>query len=354
MSPLPRQATDSGVASRTAGRVVAFIGIWVVLTHGKPILMPLVLAILISFLILPIVGALTARGWPGMLAIAAALTTAAAPILLQIFVFIASVGPLQSRLPKYQASLTRKVNYTIDATIDRIGLGERRETLKRELQQDLLPKLMEGGATLAQAGLRTATTAVGYFLLTLLMAGFILVEGRRFREKLTEAVGADNVIARSLEAIGGDVRSYVVAKTLLSGLTALCVWLFLLICGVDFAAFWGLMAFPLNFIPTVGAMIASVPPILVAIVDPEFSLWGVIGVSVGLVAVNGVIGSVLDPRFVGNRVKLSPLVVLLSMLVWGLLWGPVGMILAVPIMVSFKVICSHVPGLQPIATLMKA
>ena len=114
-----------------------------------------------------------------------------------------------------------------------------------------------------------------------------------------------------------------------------------------------LLAFPLNFVPTVGAIAASLPPVIVALVDPAAGPWTIAGVVIGLGAVNGLIGAILDPRYVGHAVKVSPLVVFLSMLVWGFLWGPIGMILAVPIMVSVKVICARIPALEPIATLMK-
>jgi predicted PurR-regulated permease PerM len=227
---------------------------------------------------------------------------------------------------------------------------ERQAAIKTELSNNLIPRMMEGGVDFMQS----ATTLLGYAFLTLFFSAFMLIEGQRFREKFTEAYGPRHPLLQSLDAIGRDVRAYVVAKTLISGLTALCVWLFLAACDVDFAGFWGLIAFPLNFIPTVGALIASLPPVVLVMIDPHTSLLGAVGVTAGLFAVNGVIGSYVDPRFVGRQVKLSPLVVFLSMVFWGLLWGPMGMILAVPIMVSVKVVCSHVPGLEPVAILMKA
>ena len=92
---------------------------------------------------------------------------------------------------------------------------------------------------------------------------------------------------------------------------------------------------------------------MIALIDPGLSGISVVIVTLLLGVVNGFIGSVIDPRYVGQKVKLSPLTVLLSMLLWGVVWGPVGMILAVPIMVSVKVIFSHIPGLQGIALLMR-
>lgn len=336
-----------------AGKLLALVLIGFVLVWLQPILVPLVLAVLLSFVLLPIVRGLVQRGWPTGLAIVVAEGAAMLPLLGLILFFISTAGPLSQELPKYQTRLVFEANALVDYAMERVGDGPARETLRRELTQDLLPRILNESARFAQRTLGTATTALGSFALTLLLAGFILAEAARFREKFTEAFGPANPLLGALVGIGRDVRVYLVAKSFISAVTGLCVWLFLWACGVDFAAFWGLLAFPLNFIPTVGAVVASIPPVLVALVDPAMSGWMAFFVVLGLMAINGVIGAWLDPRYVGHAVKVSPLVVFLSMLVWGALWGPVGMILAVPIMVSVKVICARVPALEPIATLMK-
>lgn len=339
--------------SGVANRLIAVVLTGFVLVYLQPILVPLVLALLLAFLLLPVVRGLTTRGWPTGAAIVVAEGAAMLPLLGLILFFISTAGPLSQELPKYQNRLVFETNALIDYAMERVGDGPARETLRQELTQDLLPRMLNESARMAQRTLGTATTALGSFALTLLLAGFILAEAARFREKFAEAYGAKHPLLGALVGIGRDVRAYLVAKTFISALTGICVWLFLWVCGVDFAAFWGLLAFPLNFIPTVGAIVASLPPALVALVDPAMSGWMAAFVVIGLVAINGVIGAWLDPRYVGHAVKVSPLVVFLSMLVWGALWGPVGMILAVPIMVSFKVICSRIPALEPIATLMK-
>lgn len=344
---------SAGLAWRVTGRLAALVLTGVVLITLRPILIPLVLAILLSFLVLPLVAWMTRRGVPGALAIIGAETAATLPFLGLFLVFSATVGPVSQALPKYKDRLIYQANQTIEAIVDRVGDTEQREVVRREIGENLLPGAFSGVVQFFQDGVSAATTAVGYLFLTLLLCGFILVEGRRFHEKFEEAYGANHPLLAALQGIGHDVRVYVVAKTLISALTGFFVWIFLELCDVDFAVFWGLLAFPLNFVPTVGAIVASLPPIVVAMVDPAMTAWGATGVAIGLLAINGAIGSVLDPRYVGQAVKVSPLVVFLSMLVWGTLWGPIGMILAVPIMVSVKVVCARIPALEPIATLMK-
>ena len=348
-----KNTSKMSIAHGVAARLLALVLAGVILQYLQPILVPLVLAMLLSFLIFPLVDGLTERGLPGGLAIGVGELVAMLPVLGVILVSIVTVGPLSNALPKYQVRLTQQVERVVDAGLERVSNKKLRQSVRRELSENIVPEVMAQGVVFAQASLRTVSTGLGYYLMTILFSVFILLEGRRFQEKFREAYGPNHPLLSALQGIGEDVRAYVVAKTWISALTGLFFFLLLEAFEVDFALFWGLLAFPLNFIPTVGAILASVPPILIAMIDPETSAWTGMWVSIGLMTVNVLIGTIIDPRFVGSAVKLSPLVVLLSMLVWGLLWGPIGMILAVPIMVSVKVVCSRIPALEPVATLMR-
>ncbi len=343
----------SGLAVRVTARLSAVILVGVILVFFESILIPIVLAMLLSFLLTPMVQKLHEKGLPYGVSIMVAEGAATLPVLGLVFIFFSTAGPLSAQLPKYQDRLVGQVNSMMDTAMAQLGDEAQRKSVRRAIGQDLLPKMLDEGALFVQRSFGAATTILGSYLLTLLLSVFMLNEGARFREKFREAFGEKNPLLGALEGIGRDVRRYVVAKTFISALTGFCVWIFLEMCGVDFAAFWGLLAFPLNFIPTVGAVAASIPPILVTVVAPEFSVLAMAGVIAGLMAINGFIGAYLDPRYVGNAVKVSPLVVFISMLAWGLLWGPVGMILAVPIMVSVKVVCARIPALEPLATMLK-
>jgi len=349
----PLHTPGSGLAVRVTARLSAVILLGVLLVFFEPVLIPIVLAILLSFLLTPMVQALNDKGLPYGLSILVAEGAATLPVLGLVFIFFSTAGPLSAKLPKYQDQLVGQVNKMVDTAMAQVGDEAQQNSVRRAIGQDLLPKVLDEGAAFVQRSFGAATTVLGSYLLTLLLSVFMLNEGSRFREKFREAFGANNPLLGALEGIGRDVRRYVVAKTFISALTGFCVWIFLEFCGVDFAAFWGLLAFPLNFIPTVGAVAASIPPILVAVVAPEFSTLAIMGVIAGLMAINGFIGAYLDPRYVGHAVKVSPLVVFISMLAWGLVWGPVGMILAVPIMVSVKVVCARIPALEPLATMLK-
>jgi AI-2 transport protein TqsA len=345
--------SKSTLAVRISGRVAAVVLIGLVLVYLKAILIPLVFAFLLAFLLKPFVDVMVRRKVPSPVAILVAEGVATLPVVVLGFVFLSSAGALTEQLPKYQNQLVTQADHTLNSILVRVGEKTQRARIRTEVVKNLLPSALNEGATFVRNSITAVTSAVGTLFLTLVLSAFILFEVRRFREKFHEAYGEAHPLIDDIEGIGDDVRAYVIAKTLISALTGLAVWAFLALMGVDFAAFWGLLAFPLNFIPTVGALVASIPPILLAMIDPNFTVFGVACVFTGLIVINGFIGAVLDPRYVGNAVHLSPLIVFISMLGWGVLWGPIGMILSVPIMVSFKVICSRIPAMEPVATLMK-
>lgn len=349
-----RSLSGSSVSRRITFRLAAVALMAFFLIQARPLLIPLVLAVLLAFLMHPLVRFLSRRGLPGVLSIMVAQGVATLPILFLGLIFAGTLGEFTQKLPEYQVALNAKLRDLINWGLGNFTAGQMRAVLEQNLTETALPEIMQRGLLFAQGTVQLVTTALIDVFLLLIINLFLLMEARRLKEKIIEAFGRDNALLSSLEAIGEDVRAYVVAKTAMSALTAACVWLFLGALQVDFAVLWGLLAFPLNFIPTVGAILASIPPMVVVVIDPNTSALGAFGVCLGLFAVNGVIGSVVDPRFVGRSVEISPLVVFLSMLMWGFLWGPIGTILAVPIMVSVKVICSHIPGLERIATLLKA
>lgn len=352
--PSESSLSGSGVSRRITYRLAAVSLMAFVLVQAKPLLVPLVLAVLLAFLLFPVVRLLISRRVPPVLAIIVAQCIAALPIGFLGIIFAGSLGEFVQEFPEYQSVLTIRLTSLINSGLAHITSGQMRVVLEQNLTESVLPEVMQRGLGFAQGTVRLLTTALVDTFLLLVINLFLLMEARRLREKIVEAFGLDNALLSSLEAIGEDVRAYVVAKTAMSALTGLTVWLLLLAFDVDFAVLWGLLAFPLNFMPTIGAILASLPPMVVALVDPNLSTAGATAVCLGLMAVNGVIGSYIDPKFVGRSVEISPLVVFLSMLMWGFLWGPIGAILAVPIMVSVKVICSHIPGLERLATLLKA
>ena len=136
-----------------------------------------------------------------------------------------------------------------------------------------------------------------------------------------------------------DVNRYLGYKTAISLATGVLLGLWGWILGVDFPVLWGLLAFLLNFIPNIGSVLAAIPPVLLALV--QFGLGRAVAVGAGYVAVNMVVGNVIEPMVFGRKLGLSNLVVFLSLISWGWIWGPVGMLLSVPLTMVVKLALEH-------------
>ena len=139
-------------------------------------------------------------------------------------------------------------------------------------------------------------------------------------------------------------------KTLTSLMTGLLVWIWLQIVGVNYPVLWGLLAFLFNYIPNIGSIIAAVPAVLLALV--QLGLPGALWTAGGYLAVNMLIGNVIEPRIMGKGMGLSTLVVFLSLIVWGYILGGVGMFLSVPLTMIAKIVLEHNPRTRWIAVIL--
>lgn len=172
--------------------------------------------------------------------------------------------------------------------------------------------------------------------LILLTVVFILLEASSFSGKLSAIAGGAKGRARAgFDAFAATVRRYLAIKSLMSLGTGLAVGAWLWLLGVDYPVLWGLLAFLLNYVPTIGSVIAAVPAVLLAFVQlgPGAALWS----AAGYLFVNVLFGNVVEPRFMGRGLGLSPLVVFLSLVFWGWVLGPVGMFLSVPLTITAKI-----------------
>jgi predicted PurR-regulated permease PerM len=170
--------------------------------------------------------------------------------------------------------------------------------------------------------------------LVLLIVLFILLEASGFPGKLQAAFPDPNVLDH-FQTIRANVNRYMGLKALISLATGLSIWVLLALIGVDFPGTWGLLAFFLNFIPAIGSIIAAVPAVLWALV--QLGLSSALLTALAYLVVNIIIGNFLDPRIIGKKLGLSPLVVIISLIFWGWVLGPVGMLLSVPLTMIAKI-----------------
>lgn len=171
--------------------------------------------------------------------------------------------------------------------------------------------------------------------LILLTVIFILLEASTFQRKIRKAFTDSNAAADRAQEIIGSMQEYIVIKTWISLGTGILIAIWLWFFSVPYFALWGLLAFLFNYIPNIGSVIAAVPAVLIAWLD--LSALPAAAAAIGFILVNGVVGNFIEPRIMGKGLGLSPLVVFFSMVFWGWVLGPVGMLLSVPLTMTARI-----------------
>lgn len=191
---------------------------------------------------------------------------------------------------------------------------------------------------------------MGNALTIMFLVLFLLLEMDSISVKVKAVLEGTTDSLAFIDTIGNNIRHYLSIKTLTSFITGLLIWVALKILGVDYAILWALIAFLLNFIPTIGSIIAAVPAVLFALIQLGFG--GAIGTAIVFVLVNVIIGNAVEPKMMGQGLGLSTFVVFFSLLFWGFILGTVGMFLSVPLTMTIKIILEQNPKTQAVAIFM--
>lgn len=192
--------------------------------------------------------------------------------------------------------------------------------------------------------------ALSNIVLTLLTVTFILLEASSFPVKLRAVLGDTDQSLPQFTGFVDDIKRYMIIKTLLSLIAGVLIGIWLSILGVDSPVLWGFLVFLLHYVPSVGFLIAAIPAVLLALV--QFGIGSAALTATGYLAVSLIIGNVIEPKLMGRRLDLSTLVVFLSLIFWGSLLGPVGMILCIPLTMTLKFTCEHNKSTRWIAVLL--
>lgn len=309
---------------------------------ARPLLLPLVASGFLSALTAPAVLGLKRRRIPPVVSIPL-LVLALLLVTAGLAGFIGtSINQFLATAPSYEARLNGIVAGISQYMFDRGYLVTGAE----------IRELINPGAALNLAG-RTLTEIadlLSNLFLVLLITVFLLLEATELPGKLRRALGNPEADLSHALGIVDQVKNYVVLKTYVSLATGLVIGVALAGFGVDFPILWGLLAFLLNYIPNIGSFIAAVPPVLLALV--QFGWSRALGVTFVFVLVNTVIGNVLEPRLMGRQMGLSPLVVFVSLVFWGWLWGPLGMLLSVPLTMILRIVLENNAQTRGLAILM--
>jgi AI-2 transport protein TqsA len=333
--------------SQIANALIVVIATAVILIYTRVILIPFVLAVIIWFMIRQVqrlIGRLKIRNRPLPLWLRGTLAFASifGVLGLVTLMLTSNIRGISEVLPHYQENVL---------------------LMKGRLEQNLGLDLSEYGnrissgtdvGSILTSVLNGLTALIGNAFMVIIYVAFLMLEERNARMKfmsLYQGGGTPEKALAIMTQIDYSLSQYLTLKTAVSVLTGLLSYIALEVIGVDFAFFWAFLIFLLNYIPTIGSLIATLFPALIAALQfasPGPALW--VLASVGTIQV--VIGNILEPRLMGNSLNVSSLVVILSLAFWGSLWGIVGMILSVPVTVMLVIVLAQFPRTRWVAVLL--
>ncbi len=333
--------------SKTASLFIIIIAIVITLIYGQGLLIPFVLAMLLWFVMrmmkmtLDKIG-FVQRKFPSWLKTVISTTIILIVVGVVVEILSANIKSLSQSYEKYQANVESVVNQ-INATFD-LNIIENIQGRSGDFNF---------GAVLGNI-FNSLSSIIGNTFMILIYTLFVILEESKLQTKLRMLFPDEAKFMEfrgMLEKIEQSVSRYLGLKTLLSLITGTLSFFVLLIIGVDSPAFWAFLIFVLNFIPTIGSLIATVFPAVFCLlqfgtITPAIMVL----IFVGIVQV--IVGNILEPRMMGSSMNISPLVTIISLSFWGVIWGVVGMVLSVPITVILIIIFSQFESTRRVAILL--
>jgi len=318
-----RQPTAIGFFVAAAAFVVIVAGI----RAAESVIVPFLLAAFIAIISSPPLYWLKRKGVPMGLAMILVILGILTISLLVVALVGTSLHDFSQALPLYQ----ERLHVGTDVLVS--WLKKRGVTISdKTLIEYIDPGAAMGFASTILTGLGSVLSNGFLILLTVI---FILLETSSFPGKLHSAVSDPDASLGNFDAFVNKVNRYMAIKTWLSLATGIAIAIWLALLGIDYPLLWGLLAFLLNYVPNIGSIIAAVPAVLLAWVQLGFG--SALLATVGFVVVNIGVGNIVEPQFMGRGLGLSSLVVFVSLVFWGWVLGPVGMLLSVPLTMTVKI-----------------
>ena len=309
---------------------------------AAPILNPLFLSIFIAVICLPSLTWLDKKGLSSTLAILLVMVALFITIGTIGVYIVSSVDAFSQQLPEYQENLKQQTGSLIQL-LDKYEVGHAIDINSfKEFNASKVMKFI--GSLIASLG----NVFADMFLIQLTVI-FILFESYSLPQKIQVAFGDSKLNNHSREIVAR-INQYLAIKAITSLVTGLLITLWLLILGVDFPVLWGVIAFMLNFVPTIGSIIAAIPTVLLSLV--QLGVDSSLLVALGYFVVNLLVGNIWEPRIMGKGLGLSTLVVFLSLTFWGWVFGSVGMLLSVPFTMIAKIVLEKNADTRWIAILL--
>jgi AI-2 transport protein TqsA len=344
---LPPRLSAAAPPRPSLGRILIVLAALVIVVAGiqaaRQIINPVLLGAFVAILATPLEERLLRRGWPRVAAMATTITIVA--LILVGFVVASAVAVLElgRRLPAYQDEFQSLVQQ-IDDLLVSLGVSSSVAELLAGLD---VSALVQQAVSVA----RNAFSLTTMLALGGLVAAYLLLEVGRAERRARAAFGGRREVVDRFESFARSLRTYLVVRAKLGLLAAVLDVVLLLVVGVPFAVLWGVLSFATSFIPNVGFIIALVPPALIALLEGGWVEAAI--VVVGYVAINLAVDYAVQPRYMGAEVDLSPLVVILSLLVWAFIIGPIGAVLAVPLTLVMVTVLESFDESRWLAVLMR-
>jgi predicted PurR-regulated permease PerM len=324
--------------------LAAFVIVVAGMRASSEILIPFLLAIFISVVANPLVIKLRSRRIPIIGAIVIVILGIIAIGIGITSLLGTSLNDFSDNLPQYKEMLNNSATDFFQFFEDR-GL---------HISGSAIIQRFDPGAamSLTSSILSGLGGALSSGLLILLMVIFMLLEATIFKYKVRHVFGSQSDGASQVDAFSNTINRYMLIKTGTSLATGIIATIWLMIIGVDYPLLWGFLTFLFNYVPTIGSIIAAVPPALLALI--QFGVFSSFLTVAGYFVINISFGSILEPRLLGHGLGLSTLVVFISLLFWGWVFGPVGMVLSVPLTMTIKIALSNSDSGKWLSTLMDA
>ena len=260
-----------------------------------------------------------------------------------IYLFVTHIRPMFTQLQVALPVLQDKLLSVIDYLSGSLGMS---------MDVNLLPNFAKMAASVGASAAGIAAS-IGMILIYIL---FLFLEQETFGNKIKNLFAnkrQSKKYAYIIESVDKNMKRYLFMKTIISGLTGLSAYVLLHVIGLEFAGAWAFLIFLLNYIPTIGSILACALPILFALAtDPSLEVAAI--TAIGLIGIEILFGNILDPKLTGKTLNLSTLAILLNLVFWGMIWGVVGMFLSVPLLMIIFIITAQFDSTRPIAVLLSA
>lgn len=306
------------------------------------ILGPLLIAVFFAILIHPTLEWLRSKKLASWLTFLLVFLGVAVVGIVFLLFFSLSLGQLQDNLPVYERRLAELTN-SITGMLDQQGIDVSNIENISALNPERLAGTAAGFITLLFGQLSVA-------FLVLLLLLFLLSEAQVFASKVEKAFGANNPAVNKLATFSLSIKAYSKIRTISNLFVGISFLILLLVLGVDLALLWGLLAFLLSYIPTIGLVLAAIPAIILALLEQGFTTALI--VTIGVIIINGISDSVIAPRLSAQELELSPFAVFFSFIFWGWVFGPVGAVLSVILTLGIKLLLDAYPETRPYSVIL--